>query len=541
MSIIIRKPQKGFQEKFVRSNVDVVVGGGGLGLGKSYAALLSIAEYLLIPEFRAVFIRKNLAEVKVAGGLYDESKKLYGSFSDSKSSDSPRMVMPSGAWVDFTHIADERPSQFLERVKGWQYDYVYLDEGTSYQFSTFRLIMTRNRGSAGIGSKIRITTNPHNTHWLRTVLDWYIGSDGFIMPERDGCVRYFFLMGNTPESMVWGDSKEEVYEQCSETIDKALNKVNGGDVHFTYEDLIKSFVFYGGKLSDNKAMIGKNKGYIGSIAASGGSSRDQLLGQNWNTDPNEDENALIPSNKANTIFDNDPQTNGDKWITVDLADYGSDNYVALVWDGFHVIDYTIMSESNPKLNALRIKQLQQKHNIGNSHVIYDATGSGRYMSAYIEEAIPFISNNRAFGIESLSHTYVKDECYSRLIWMINNERISIECSIGDKKYDHKKMSRPISIRAELIEETSVVRWKEQTGGKKRLANKKEMNAMLGKGRSMDLLDPMAMRMYPILASNKGDELNANIEQRNEMTEAEYSVYGENGRTLIDIFNDDNFA
>ena len=504
----------------------------------SFAALLSIAEYLKIPEFRAVFIRKNLAEVKVAGGLYDEAKKLYGNFSDSKGSDSPRITFPSGAWIDFTHANDERESQFLERVKGWQYDYVYLDEATSYQFSTIRLIMTRNRGSAGIGSKIRMTTNPHNKHWIRSMVDWYIGDDGFIRDDRDGCVRYFYLTGNTVESIVWGNSKEEVYLKCKEDIDRKLKAVNGGQLSFTYENLIKSFVFYKGKISDNLS-VGKNKDYIGSIAASGSVSGQQLLEGNWNVDPMEAEGALIPSSVANGVFQNTPQVNGDKWITIDLAEKGTDNYVALVWNGFEIIDYTLMGNSSPRLNATRARQLQQKHDIADSHVIYDATGGGTYMNDYIQEAIPFISNSRPIGRESLNHSLLKDECYSRLIWMINNDRISFKKGIGDETYTHVNISHPISIRAEFMEECAVLRWKEQTNGKKRLANKKEMNAMLGRGRSMDWLDPMAMRMYPILGCEKGEEIHYGLPDKGIEGIEDFYEGGRNRK--FDIYNDDDWA
>ena len=43
-------------------------------------------------------------------------------------------------------------------------------------------------------------------------------------------------------------------------------------------------------------------------------------------------------------------------------------------------------------------------------------------------------------------------------------------------------------------------------GKKALISKKEMNAKLGKSRSMDLLDPCAMRFYPCLEYPYGEEL-----------------------------------
>ena len=48
--------------------------------------------------------------------------------------------------------------------------------------------------------------------------------------------------------------------------------------------------------------------------------------------------------------------------------------------------------------------------------------------------------------------------------------------------------------------------REVAGGKKKLFTKKEMNAMLGRHRSMDLLDPCAMRMYPCFNIEYGSEL-----------------------------------
>ena len=68
------------------------------------------------------------------------------------------------------------------------------------------------------------------------------------------------------------------------------------------------------------------------------------------------------------------------------------------------------------------------------------------------------------------------------------------------------MKDEITIGVEFVEECTVVRFKTEASGKHRLATKKEMNQMLGKGRSMDLLDPCAMRMYPVLEYQYGDEL-----------------------------------
>lgn len=71
-------PQAGGQTKFVRSNVDVCFFGGTLGGGKSFGAILSVAEPSLDPNFRAIFIRKSLNDLKTAGYVVDTFKDAYG-------------------------------------------------------------------------------------------------------------------------------------------------------------------------------------------------------------------------------------------------------------------------------------------------------------------------------------------------------------------------------------------------------------------------------------------------------------------------------
>ena len=53
--------------------------------------------------------------------------------------------------------------------------------------------------------------------------------------------------------------------------------------------------------------------------------------------------------------------------------------------------------------------------------------------------------------------------------------------------------------------------------------KKEMNQALGKGRSMDLLDPCAMRMFPVLELPYGEELTATYQDDEYENEDEYST------------------
>ena len=525
----IIKPQEGFQEAFVKSNLDVVFGGGSMSSGKSFGAILALAEPIKDPNFRAVFLRRNLAETKVAGGLFEDTKKVYSEYIKSaKESDQPRVVFKSGAFCDFTHISDETPAKLLERIRGWQYDLIYFDEGTSYEWSTFRLLFSRNRGTGKWTNKIRLTCNPKKSHWLRIFLRDYIGEDGQIKPDWDGRVRYFYIRGKEVTSVVWCDTPEEVYAQCKYQIDEALETFRKKGMDVDYKSMVKSFAFYLGSPAENKAMVGANQGYLGSVAAMGeAEARANLLG-NWNVDLDNDEDAPLKYEDSNNVFAVDPQMNNDKWITVDLADTGTDNTLILVWNGFHIIDYKILMKSTPRMNAEAIQVVADKHGIGDSHIIYDGVRAV-YIHDYIETAIPYISYRAPMGRYGRMAENLKTECYLRMVEMIKRGGMSFDDKIAYAIYQHQNMGVPITFKTEFVEECSVIRFKDMPSGKKRLVNKKEMNAMLGKGRSMDLLDCCNMRMLPVLQYNYGEELLATtVEEHKEVD------YGHNS---VDVYDE----
>ena len=479
----------------------------------SFGLILSMAEPIQDPNFRAVFLRRNLNETKVAGGLFEDTKKVFASYIRSaKESDNPRITFKSGAFIDYTHISDETPANLLERIRGWQYPCIVMDEGTSFAWTTFRLLFSRNRGTSKWTNKFRLSCNPKKSSWIRTFIKDYIGPDGYIRPDWDGRVRYFYIKGKRVEDVVWGDSKEEVYAQCRYEINEALDKFQKKGLEVDFRSLIKSFTFYLGSTAENKAMIGNDASYLGSVAAMGeAEARANLLG-NWNVDEEEDEEAPIKASDARSVFSADAQMNNDKWITVDLADTGTDNTLILVWNGFHIMDYKILMRSTPKINAEAIAAMADKHRVGDSHIIYDAVRAA-YMIDYLPQAQGFVSYHAPIGKYSRMVDNLKTECYMRLVNMIANQRLSFDDSVAQCCYRHINL-QPITFRTEFEEECMVVRFLEVGSGRKRLMNKKEMNAKLGKHRSMDLLDSCAMRMYPVLGYEYGEELEKTAVENN---------------------------
>ena len=503
--IKIIRPHAGFQEKFVRTNVDVCFAGGVLNCGKTAGAILMCGEPSLDPNFRGVFLRNNLGDAKAGGGILDEFKAMYSDGVNVVESGEPHVDFASGARIDVTHVSDQNRMKVRQRFKGRQYDLIYFDELTGFEWECFTEICTRNRGTGKWTGKIRGTTNPERDHWLREFLDWYIGIDGFIREDREGVVRYFYMAGDTVKDVVWGDSKEEVYQKCKIDIDRKLARVNGKDGKATYKDMIRSFTFYLGRMSENISSIGNNSGYVGAVAMSGGANSEQLLEGNWNVSSKNDHDAPIPQDMANQTFTNDEMRNGDRWVTCDLADIGTDNFLAIAWDGFHIMDILILGRTTPRDNAEYLQMFARHHDVADCHIIYDGI-RGTYINDYIPEAIPYFSNHAPIGMYGRLAQRLKDECYLRLIEVIKRGELSWADDLAYRTYEHQKLKENITIQNEFLEECMVVRFQDMPSGKKRLFSKKEMNKNLGKGRSMDLLDPISMRMFPVLDCAYGDEL-----------------------------------
>lgn len=525
----IIKPNEGFQERMVCSNVDFMVGGSSMGCGKSMGALLMAAEHSYDPNFRMVYLRRNISDLRSGGSGTDEAQKVYGNIASLKISDSPRLTFPSGAFIDFTHMNDQREDKVLERIRGWQYSCIYIDEATGFEWSTVRLLMSRNRSQAEWSGKMRLTCNPKRNHWLRTWVDWYLDEQGYPIPERVGIVRYFFVNGKNIEDVVFGDTKEEVYRKCKSAIDEIL-KVQGDE--YTYKDLVKSTTFYTGKLSENKAMMGSNTSYLGSVAAMGEKQRLANLQSCWNVDIDEDADALISPATARSVVDNEPQTSGVKWLTADLADVGTDNTFILVWDGYHIIDYKILPSATTDKNVEWIKRMARVHDIPDNHIIFDSRRSP-YMHERIPDGIAFDSCHAPRGLYKRDFMLLKDEVYMRLVEALNAGRISMDERVANAIYTHQKLSTPITILDEFVEECGVVAFNGLSSGKQKLLTKKEMNRLLGKSRSMDVLDPCAMRFYPDLWAEYGFEL---IHEQRQLEMERESPY-----ETCDIYDESTWA
>lgn len=257
------RPQAGPQEAFLSSPADIAIYGGAAGGGKSFALLLEALRFTSNPKFGAVIFRRQGVEIRKEGGLWDESEALYHLAGGMPRQGLLDWKFPSGARVSFSHLEHEKDKYTWQ---GAQIALIAFDELTHFTKSQFFYMLSRNRSTCGVRPYVRASTNPDADSWVAELIAWWIGPDGYPIPERSGVIRYFIRRG---EDLIWADTKEELLE--------AHPDAEAAEV--------KSLTFISSSIFDNKILLEKDPGYLGNLKALSLVDRERLLGGNWKIRP----------------------------------------------------------------------------------------------------------------------------------------------------------------------------------------------------------------------------------------------------------------
>lgn len=220
-------------------------------------------------------------------------------------------------------------------------------------------------------------------------------------------------------------------------------------------------------------------------------SKERLLYGNWHYD--DDPSRLFEYDKLNDIFTNARQE-GQMYISCDIARFGSDKSVFVIWKGFNIEQIKFTEKKSTKENAKIINSLAQLHHIPRSKIIIDEDGVGGGVVDQLEGVKGFINNSRAIerkkdqspgGAYSLPprHNFgnLKTQCFFKLADLINEGQIA--CQLDD-----------IEIKEMLIEDLEHIKVKDiDKDGKILIIPKEEIKENLG--RSPDLGDALMMRMF----------------------------------------------
>jgi hypothetical protein len=212
-------------------------------------------------------------------------------------------------------------------------------------------------------------------------------------------------------------------------------------------------------------------------------SKQRLLYGNWEYDATDD--SLIDYNAIVSLF-NQQGIDGDKYITCDVARFGSDRTVIMLWKGLHTTYIKTMLKSSVNEVVEQIKKIQQDNQVNLRNIIVDEDGVGGGVKDYLR-CQGFINNSRP--IKGENYQNLKTQCYYKLADLINKGQLGISCS-------------DVNIKSYIIEELEQVRTKDaDKDNKLQILSKDNVKSILG--RSPDYSDALAMRMYYEVDSNYG--------------------------------------
>lgn len=219
-----------------------------------------------------------------------------------------------------------------------------------------------------------------------------------------------------------------------------------------------------------------------------GAERQRLLAGLWEYD--NDPSALCPYDNILAIFENDhlPTEHQEKYITADIARFGSDLCVVCLWHGLEVTEiYTLATSATTEIQAL-IHSLRKQHQIPKKNCIADEDGVGG--GVVDNTGIIGFKNNASPLKENAKETNYKNlqtQCLYKLAEKINQHQIFISAQISEKN------------KEKIIQELEQIKTDNKDGQKLSIINKEQVKQAIG--RSPDYRDALLMRMYFELKPN----------------------------------------
>ncbi len=235
--------------------------------------------------------------------------------------------------------------------------------------------------------------------------------------------------------------------------------------------------------TDNKYLP---KEYIEALNRLPKEDRARLLLGDWRYDS--DPRKLVEYDRVIDLWENRHVEQGRKYITCDVARYGKDRTVIMVWDGWRLIHIKVIKKSDLSYVKDVINLMRVKFKVPMSNIWIDEAGLGGGLVDMLPGCKGFVANRKPIATTQRENfDNLKSQCGFRLADIINDAKMWIMTS------DYKD---------EIIEEIGVLKKKSTNDNEKQGLIPKEdkgdsLNSMKGiLGRSPDFLDSLIMRYTP---------------------------------------------
>lgn len=232
--------------------------------------------------------------------------------------------------------------------------------------------------------------------------------------------------------------------------------------------------------SDNKML---QPGYLENLNRTlTGNQKERLLKGNWEYD--DDPATMIDYEQILEMFTNDfADLAGIKYITADVARFGSDKCVIGMWNGFRLIHIKTFAKSSITDSYSYIDQLRRDNGIQLGNIICDEDGVGGGLVDMLK-CKGFLNGGKPMKDEK--YTNLQSQCAYKLAEQINKGKLFID----------PKALTDSTIKQSIIEELEQLKRKDidiDGNFKMGIIPKDEVKALLG--RSPDFRDMLLMRMW----------------------------------------------
>lgn len=156
------------QAQFLACPAREALYGGSAGGGKSDALLMCALQYVHIPGYRALILRRSFPQLRLPGGLLERADTWFRPTKARWSERDKTWRFPSGATITFGCYETEADWQ---RYQGPEFQTVCFDELTQFSESMYRYLFSRTRRLTGseVPIRMRAASNPGGPghEWVR--------------------------------------------------------------------------------------------------------------------------------------------------------------------------------------------------------------------------------------------------------------------------------------------------------------------------------------------------------------------------------------
>lgn len=133
--------------------------GGAAGGGKSEALLMGAAQYVEVPGYSALLLRRTYPDLSQPGALLDRSKEWWGHTAAKWNAEQKEWRFPAGSVIRFGHMENLNA---INNYYGSEYQFIGFDEATQFvlEMVTKMFARLRRRRHLPVPLRMRMGSNP---------------------------------------------------------------------------------------------------------------------------------------------------------------------------------------------------------------------------------------------------------------------------------------------------------------------------------------------------------------------------------------------